>query len=46
MMDEAARTRQKQIRVDDALCRHSFELLPAGGLLGRTRAMLKVQDGC
>ena len=46
MMDEAARTRQKQIRVDDALRRHSFELLPAGGLLGRTRAMLKVQDGC
>ena len=24
----------------------SFELLPAGGLRGRTRALLKVQDGC
>ena len=46
MMDEAARTRQKQVRVDNALRRRSFELLPAGGLLGRTRAMLKVQDGC
>lgn len=23
-----------------------FDLLPAGGLLGRTRALLKVQDGC
>ena len=23
-----------------------FDLLPAGGLLGRTRALLKIQDGC
>ena len=34
------------VRVDQALKRRSFELLPAGGLEGRTRAMLKVQDGC
>ena len=32
--------------VDNALRRRSFEILPAGGLEGRTRAMLKVQDGC
>ena len=32
--------------VDPALKRRSFEVLPAGGLEGRTRAMLKVQDGC
>ena len=32
--------------VDNALRRRSFETLPAGGLTGRTRAMLKVQDGC
>ncbi len=32
--------------LDDALKRRSFEVLPAGGLEGRTRAMLKVQDGC
>jgi len=32
--------------LDDALRRRSFEVLPAGGLEGRTRAMLKVQDGC
>ncbi|MBR2310826.1 MAG: tRNA (N(6)-L-threonylcarbamoyladenosine(37)-C(2))-methylthiotransferase MtaB [Oscillospiraceae bacterium] len=32
--------------VDNALRRRSFETLPAGGLAGRTRAMLKVQDGC
>ncbi len=32
--------------VDNALRRRSFEILPAGGLEERTRAMLKVQDGC
>ncbi len=38
--------RQKRAQVDAALKRRSFEVLPAGGLEGRTRAMLKVQDGC
>ncbi len=32
--------------LDEALRRRTFEILPAGGLSGRTRAMLKVQDGC
>ncbi len=32
--------------VDAALKRREFEILPAGGLEERTRAMLKVQDGC
>ena len=32
--------------VDAALRRRDFEVLPAGGLQERTRAMLKVQDGC
>ena len=32
--------------LDDALRRREFEVLPAGGLEERTRAMLKVQDGC
>ena len=32
--------------LDDASKRRRFEVLPAGGLEGRTRAMLKVQDGC
>ena len=32
--------------LDNALRRREFEILPAGGLDGRTRAMLKVQDGC
>ena len=38
--------RQKREAVDEALRRRTFEVLPAGGLEGRTRAMLKVQDGC
>ena len=43
---EAVQTRQKATVLDVALKRRSFEVLPAGGLEGRTRAMLKVQDGC
>ena len=43
---EAVETRQKATVLDAALKRRSFEVLPAGGLEGRTRAMLKVQDGC
>lgn len=46
MMEQASNTRQKQVCVDNALRRRSFEILPAGGLASRTRAMLKVQDGC
>ena len=34
------------VSVDNALKRHDFEVLPAGGLVGRPRAMLKVEDGC
>ena len=34
------------VNVDDALRRREYERLPAGGLEGRTRAMLKVEDGC
>ena len=46
MLLEAASTKQKQEAVDAALRRRAFEVLPAGGLEERTRAMLKVQDGC
>lgn len=38
--------RQKREHLDEALKRRNFERLPAGGLSVRTRAMLKVQDGC
>ena len=33
-------------KLDNALRRREFEVLPAGGLEERTRAMVKVQDGC
>ena len=46
MMLTAMETRQPMQQVDEALKRRHFEVLPAGGLEERTRAMLKVQDGC
>ena len=42
----AAQDRQHRQVLDAALRRREFEILPAGGLEERTRAMLKVQDGC
>ena len=46
MMLSALENRQKKTNVDNALRRRVFEVLPAGGLTQRTRAMVKVQDGC
>ena len=43
---EAVRSRTHGECVDNALRRREFEVLPAGGLQERTRAMVKVQDGC
>ena len=43
---EAASGRSHRETLDQALRRREFEVLPAGGLEERTRAMLKVQDGC
>lgn len=42
----AAEEKSQRVLVDDALHRHEFEILPAGGQQSRTRAMLKVEDGC
>ena len=42
----SARARAPRVTVDDSMARRTFEALPAGGLEGRTRAMLKVEDGC
>ena len=42
----AVQSRTYQEHLDNALRRREFEVLPAGGLQERTRAMLKVQDGC
>ena len=46
MLLEAAQDRVHREKLDDALRRREFEVLPAGGLEKRTRAMVKVQDGC
>ena len=46
MMLSATADKQRRSSVDAALRRREFEVLPAGGLSERTRAMLKVQDGC
>ena len=46
MLLNAAAEKNHQESVDIALRRREFEILPAGGLEERTRAMLKVQDGC
>ena len=46
MMLAAVSDRARREKVDNALRRRAFEILPAGGLEERTRAMVKVQDGC
>ena len=46
MLLEAAASHVHREAVDAALRRREFEILPAGGLEERTRAMVKVQDGC
>lgn len=42
----AAEPPEPLITVGSILSQRVFEELPAGGLSGRTRAMLKVEDGC
>ena len=42
----AGRKGQAQITVGNIMSTRIFEELPAGGLSARTRAMLKVEDGC
>ena len=46
MVLSALEDRSYQENLDNALRRREFEVLPAGGLEERTRAMVKVQDGC
>ena len=38
--------RKSLVNVDEPFRRTSFEQLPAGSLEGRTRAYMKIQDGC
>lgn len=46
MLLTAMADRKHTEQLDNALARRDFEILPPGGLAERTRAMLKVQDGC
>jgi len=46
LVERAAAEKTRIVHLDDALHRHDFEILPAGGMAARTRAMLKVEDGC
>ena len=46
LLEREWQERQPITALDDAFQRRTFEQRPAGGLEGRTRAMLKVEDGC
>ena len=46
LLERTWKERQPHTALDNAMARRVFEELPAGGLEGRTRAMLKVEDGC
>lgn len=46
LLERAWEERQPISALDDAFQRRSFEALPAGGLEGRTRCLLKIEDGC
>ena len=45
-VERAVLTGTTERRIDRPFSRKTLELLPAGAVSGRTRAMLKVQDGC
>jgi threonylcarbamoyladenosine tRNA methylthiotransferase MtaB len=45
-IEKALITRERIADIDDPFSRTEFENLPAGSFSGRTRAMLKIQDGC
>ena len=45
-VEHAVETGEAARRIDRPFSRKEMELLPAGAVSGRTRAMLKIQDGC
>ncbi len=45
-LETALSHRRSFVRVDNAFDRREFEVLPAGSPEGRTRALLKIEDGC
>ena len=46
LLEQAVEGRQHLESIDKSFERRVFEVLPAGGMTERTRAMLKVEDGC
>ena len=46
LLEQAAENRGRIESIDSSFERRLFEVLPAGGQSRRTRAMLKVEDGC
>ena len=46
LLERAAEEKVRIEAIDTAFERRTFESLPAGGMGERTRAMLKVEDGC
>ncbi len=45
-LEQVYTQRRRVVQLDDALGRREFEPLSAGGMESRTRAMLKIEDGC
>lgn len=45
-VEKAAAEGEKYRNIDEPFKRREIEKLPAGAVAGRTRAMLKIQDGC
>ena len=45
-IEEAVADKKAAREIDDPFRRFAFEELPAGAVSGRTRAMLKIEDGC
>ena len=45
-IEQAVGKKEKSCITDDPFSRRLFEELPSGAVDGRTRAMLKIQDGC
>lgn len=45
-VEKAVRQGEERVDIDEPFKRFDFEKLPAGAVSGRTRAMLKIQDGC
>ena len=46
LLEQTVAEKQRIQTIDKAFERRVFEVLPAGGMDERTRAMLKVEDGC